>query len=192
MTPTWDNALAALGQRLDERGVRHSLNVAEMAARLAATYSVDVEVARIAGLLHDWCKDLDGAELIERAEAHGIPITEADRSVPYLLHAPVAAAELKQEFPGIPGEILDAVGAHTYGSASLTPLEMVVYVADTLEPDRTHEGVEELRSLAGAVSLEELFARTYADSLRHLVDSRRRLHPETVATWNRIVEGERQ
>ena len=68
---------------------------------------------------------------------------------------------------------------------------MVVYVADTLEPDRTHAGVEELRSLIGVVGLEELFARTYADSLRHLVDSRRRIHPETVATWNRIVEGDR-
>ena len=100
MMPSWDSALAALGQRLDERGVRHSVNVAEQAAVLAGTYMVDVEVARLAGLLHDWCKDLGGSELLRQAEAYGIPITEADRSVPYLLHAPVAAAELERAFPG--------------------------------------------------------------------------------------------
>lgn len=190
MTPSWEIALAALTERLDERGVRHSVSVASMAESLAETYSLDAEAARLAGLLHDWCKDMSGPELLGRAEALGIPVTEADRAVPYLLHAPVAAEELRHAFPGIPAEVLEAIGAHTYGSAALTPLEMAVYVADTLEPGRTHAGVEDLRALVGVVSLEELFARTYADSLRHLVDSRRRFHPETVATWNRIVGGE--
>jgi len=192
VTPSWDTALEELGRRLGERGIRHSVNVADMAGHLAETYSVDVEAARLAGLLHDWCKDLDGSELMERAAEHGIPVTDADRAVPYLLHAPVGAVELRRAFPGISEDILGAIGAHTYGSASPTPLEMVVYIADTLEPDRTHAGAEELRSLIGVVSLEELFARTYADSLRHLVDSRRRIHPETVATWNHIVEGDRR
>jgi predicted HD superfamily hydrolase involved in NAD metabolism len=177
VTPSWETALAALGERLDERGVRHSTGVAAMAERLARTYGLDVDSARLAGLLHDWCKDVSGEELLGRAEALGIPVTDADRAVPYLLHAPVAARELKD-------------AAHTYGSSTLTPLDMAVYVADTLEPGRTHAGVEELRALIGSVSLDELFALAYADSLRHLVDSRRRIHPETVATWNRIVGGE--
>jgi predicted HD superfamily hydrolase involved in NAD metabolism len=190
VTPSWETALAALGERLDERGVRHSTGVAAMAERLARTYGLDVDSARLAGLLHDWCKDVSGEELLGRAEALGIPVTDADRAVPYLLHAPVAARELKDALPGIDGEVLDAIAAHTYGSSTLTPLDMAVYVADTLEPGRTHAGVEELRALIGSVSLDELFALAYADSLRHLVDSRRRIHPETVATWNRIVGGE--
>jgi len=162
--------------------------VAETAAHLAEVYSLDPESARLAGLLHDWCKDLDGSELFDRAEEYGIPVTDADRAVPYLLHAPVGAVELRLAFPGIPEDVIDAVRAHTYGSSELRPLEMLVYVADTLAPERSHAGVEELRVLVGEVALEDLFARTYADSLRRLVDSHRRIHPETVATWNRIVE----
>lgn len=190
MTPTYDVALTALGARLDERGVSHSVRVAVMAAHLAETYDLDTEEARLAGLLHDWCKNMTGPELLERAGILGIPVTDADRAVPYLLHAPVAAAALKRAFPGISRTVLDAVGAHTYGSATLAPLDMVVYIADTLEPARTHAGAGELRELAGVISLEELFTRTYADSLRHLIESRRRIHPETVATWNQIVGGE--
>ncbi len=192
MAPSWETALAALTERLDSRGVTHSVAVAAMAQRLAEVYSLDAEKARLAGLLHDWCKDVSGADLIDRAVALGIPVSDVDRAVPYLLHAPVAAAELSVEFPGISRDVLDAVGAHTYGSEDLTPLEMAVYVADTLEPGRTHAGAQGLRELVGTVSLEELFERTYADSIRHLLDSRRRIHPGTVATWNRIVGGARR
>jgi HD superfamily phosphohydrolase YqeK len=67
---------------------------------------------------------------------------------------------------------------------------MVLYVADLTEPERDYQGVSELRAAVGSVPLSELFARGYALSVRHLLDSRRRIHPSTVATWNRFVVGE--
>ncbi len=136
-----------------------------MAQRLAEVYSLDAEKARLAGLLHDWCKDVSGADLIDRAVALGIPVSDVDRAVPYLLHAPVAAAELSVEFPGISRDVLDAVGAHTYGSGTSRRLDGV-YVADTLEPgvSRWRPGLRNCRT----VSLEELLSG-YADSIRHLL-----------------------
>ncbi len=187
MTALWDTARAALEGRLGQEGMRHSLGVAETAARLAETYGVDVEDARLAGLLHDWSKDASASELFAAAEAYGIAITEVDRAVPYLLHAPVAAAELRALLPELDDAVLAAVAAHTYGAETMSPLDLIVYVADTIEPGRVHAGVEALRDAVGTVSLDELFMLAYASSLRHLVDSRRRIHPSTVALWNRLV-----
>ncbi len=191
MSPLWDEALAAISQRLGPAGVRHSLGVAETAARLAETYGTDVDEARLAGLLHDWSKETSAGELLQSARTLGIPVTDVDRAVPYLLHAPVAAAEIRSALPQVSDAVARAVAVHTYGAEAMGPLDMIVYVADTIEPGRTHAGVDTLRDAVGTVSLEELFTEAYASSLRHLVDSRRRIHPATVGMWNRLVSKER-
>ncbi|MHB1340456.1 MAG: bis(5'-nucleosyl)-tetraphosphatase (symmetrical) YqeK [Coriobacteriia bacterium] len=191
MLPDWDIALAALGNRLGAKGVAHSVRVAETAGEIAASYGVDVQAARMAGLLHDWCKDTGDAELLDAAAARGIEVTSVDAAVPYLLHSAVGALEVSEAFPGIDNAVVAAIGAHTYGSDDMSPLDMVIYIADTIEPGRKHEPVHGLREAVGTVSLVELFTRTYAESMRHLIDARRRIHPDTAAMWNRLVGGER-
>ncbi|MCE5203676.1 MAG: bis(5'-nucleosyl)-tetraphosphatase (symmetrical) YqeK [Actinomycetia bacterium] len=190
MLPDWDTALAALGRRLGPKGVAHSVRVAETAAQIASAYGVDSEAARIAGLLHDWCKDVAGEELLQAAETRGLPVTDVDAAVPYLLHSAVGAEEVREAFPGIDESVVQAIAAHTYGSECMSPVDMVVYVADTIEPGRSHTSARELREAIGKVPLTELFTRTYAESLRHLIDTRRRIHPNTTAMWNRLVGGE--
>lgn len=190
MLPEWDIALAALGGRLGAKGVAHSVRVAQTAGDLACAYGVDEQAARIAGLLHDWCKDAPDDELLSRAVARGLAVTDVDEAVPYLLHSAIGAEEVREAFPGIDEAVVSAVGAHTYGSADMSPLDMVVYVADTIEPGRTHASAQALRDAVGRVPLRELFARTYAESIRHLIDTRRRIHPDTVAMWNRLAGGD--
>jgi len=186
---TYDDARTSLAARLSASAMGHSERVAAMAGELAGIYGVDPGAARLAGLLHDWHREVSGDELVARAQALGIPVTDVDVAVPYLLHGPVAGAELADEFPDLGPEIVEAVGAHTYGSPSMSPLAKVVYVADVIEPGRGQQGVEELRRLVGTCSLQELFTHTYAASLHHLLERRRRIHPQTVATWNDIVAG---
>ncbi|PKQ19791.1 MAG: phosphohydrolase [Actinobacteria bacterium HGW-Actinobacteria-6] len=190
MTTLWDAALGALGGRLGEAGLRHSLGVAQSAGELAEAYGVDRDEARLAGLLHDWSKDASNEELLSAAVDLGIPVTEVDLAVPYLLHAPVAAAEIRLALPEVSEEVAAAIAAHTYGVVPMQPLDMIVYVADTIEPGRAHEGVEALREAVGQVPLVELFTRAYASSLRHLVETRRRIHPGTIDMWNRLVSGD--
>lgn len=190
MTALWDAAFEALRGRIGEAGLRHSLGVAQYAGELAEAYGVDVDEARLAGLLHDWSKDASAEDLLSAAVELGIPVTEVDMAVPYLLHAPVAAAEIKSVLPEVSEDVTAAIAAHTYGVVPMQPLDMIVYVADTIEPGRVHEGVEALREAVGHVSLLELFTRAYASSLRHLVDTRRRIHPRTIDMWNRLISGD--
>lgn len=187
MSLTYEQAHVALAKRLSPGAVQHSERVAATAAWLAASYGVDVDAARVAGLLHDWHRETPPAELLRRADEFGIEISAVDEAVPYLLHGPVAEADLRHDLPDLSSEELEAIGSHTYGKPEMSPLAMVVYIADTIEPSRKQEGVEDLRRAAGVLPLRELFVETYALSLHHLVDVRRRIHPKTIATWNRLV-----
>lgn len=178
-------------ERLSEKAALHCERVADTAAAIAQAYGVDPYLARLAGLLHDWDRERKGSELIKAAEDDGLEVTEADRLVPYLLHAKTGVEALRREFPGLPDEVLAAVRSHTVGTADMGDLEMIVYIADMIAPARDFPGVEELREAAGVVSLGELFARGYQASVMHLVRTRRLIHPETVEVWNGLVARER-
>jgi len=192
MRLTYEALRTMVGSRLSSPAFAHSERVADTAAWLAGIYGVDVEDARTAGLLHDWHRETDRTELERHARDAGVAVTDVDAAVPYLLHGPLAAADLGRDVPGLSEEVLDAIAKHTYGGSEMTPLAMVVYLADVIEPDRDHKGVQGLRDDVGAVGLGELFARAYKASVRHVVKTRRHIHPETVATWNRYVAEDRQ
>ena len=187
MTPTYAEALAALGRRLSGASLKHGEAVADTAARVAERYGVDVDDARLAGVLHDWCKETPHAELLEEAARRGILVTAVDRARPYLLHGPVAASMLAEAFPGLSGDILRAVEVHTYGAVEMSDLDRVVYVADMIEPDRDYAGVHKLRAAMATESLGDLFMLAYARSIRHIVRGRRPLHPRTLEVWNSLT-----
>lgn len=187
MAVTYEQALEALARKLSPAAVDHCERVASTAVSLAALYGVDEAEAQLAGLLHDWHRETAPEVLLERARDLGLEVTEVDEAVPYLLHGPVAEADLAVEFPDMAEAVLTAIGAHTYGLPQMSPLAMIVYVADVIEPSRRQEGVDGLREAAGVAPLAELFADAYARSLHHLIEARRRIHPRTVSTWNRIA-----
>jgi predicted HD superfamily hydrolase involved in NAD metabolism len=183
----FESAERLLAERLSAGAVEHSRRAASTAEGLARTYGVDPAKARLSGLLHDWDRELDHAELLARARSMHIPVTPVDEAVPYLLHARVGAADLETAFPGIDADVLAAVGRHTVGSVDMAALDKIAYLADMMEPGRDFPGVDELRTAVGTASLDELFSLAYTASLRHIIDGRRHMHPETVAVWNSVV-----
>lgn len=187
---THDEARDLLARRLSERALAHCEAVAETSAVLARAYGADEDAARLAGLLHDWSREDDREGLPREAATLGIEVCDVDLRVPYLLHAKVGAAALKTALPALGDEVLRAVERHTTGSDDMTDLDMVVYIADMIEPRRDFAGVEHLRSLVGRVPLRELYTQSYQASLRHLVDARRPIHPDSVAAWNALVAEE--
>ena len=45
-------------------------------------------------------------------------------------------------------DVLNAVRYHTTSRKEMSLLEKIIYIADVIEPNRNHPGVEELRELA--------------------------------------------
>lgn len=167
---------------------RHSLGVSEESGRLAKLYGADVNKARLAGLLHDWDKGYDDEGIRARVAELGLEVDSfLLERMPQLLHGPTAAAALAKRFPCIPADVLSAIERHTAGAVDMSDLDMIVYIADVIEPNRDFPGVDELRALPQRESLDDLFIDVSAHVLVNLVDRRRFVHPNTLEVWNHCI-----
>lgn len=166
------------------RRYQHSLGVARTAVDLARAYEVDEYHAAFAGLTHDWDKVLHDHELLARAAQYGVKVTGSPTRAVGLLHGPVAAHELPHIFEGIAPEVCQAVARHTVGAIDMTPLDMVVFIADAIEPGRRGDYAERLRALVGSAPLEELFFQTFAQGLVYVISTGRYLYPTAIDIYN--------
>ena len=80
-----------LQSRLKPSRYEHSVGVAETAVFLAERFHVDVEKARIAGLLHDCARQYSNEQLPQEASGRGIAIGPVEKEMPLLLHGYVGA-----------------------------------------------------------------------------------------------------
>lgn len=177
-----------LKKRLPEKRYDHSKRVAETSEQLALIYGVDEGKARMAGLLHDWDKGLSLDEQRARVDEFGLdldPIIITD--MPYLLHGPTAAAALGAEFPELDRDVLQAISRHTSGARNMTPLDMIVYTADLIEPGRDYKRVKAIRKAIGKVSLQELYFLALKNIYEFLIRQNRMMHPHTTDVWNHLV-----
>lgn len=179
---------AELRGRVSKKRLAHIEGVAETAARLAEVYGVDVRRARLAGLLHDWDKGYDDEGMLARVRELGLDIAPELLVVPRVLHGITAAAALKREFPQIPADVVQAIDRHTIAALDMSALDMVVYIADALEPGRTFGDVDALRAQVGNVSLEDLFFLSYRHWLALMLERNCTLAPDTIAIWNEYAE----
>lgn len=126
----------------------HTLGVARVAAALAAAHGGDAQRARIAGLFHDLARLYSAERLLAESCAHGIAISDFDRANPIVLHARLGA-ELAREMFGVTDDaVLSAIRKHTLGDGEMSPLDVVVYLADALEPGRDYPERAGLLALA--------------------------------------------
>ena len=151
-----------LEKRVGPRRFKHSLGVSETAEELARIYGADETAARVAGLLHDWDKGYDDPGILARADELGMELDAELVAMPRVLHGLTAAVALGRAFPELPPEVLTAVERHTLGDAGMSDLDMIVYIADALEPGRKGKVVEKLREKVGELELTGLFLEVYA------------------------------
>lgn len=171
-----------------KRRLEHSLSVAATAEHLAALYDVDPFLSKAAGLLHDWDKVVPRDELIERARRLGIDLGVPLESVEPLLHGMVAARELPMRYPHLPHDVWHAIACHTSAAEDMGPLDMVLFVADGIEPlRRSSPGIEKTRSLVGHVSLEDLFWNAFVGGIVYVLEGGRYLYPRTIDIYNTLA-----
>lgn len=190
--PAEDRAFMAeaaeeLKDRLRPKRFAHSISVARTAKRFAGIYGVDISQATRAGLIHDWDKCYHGQEVFDRCAELGVELPEGHEHMEAIFHSITGARALAIRFPHIEPEILQAISRHTAGAVEMSPLDMVIFVADMIEPTRTYESLDALRALVGQVELRELFARCYEATVLFLASKRRFLHPDTAKVWNAWV-----
>lgn len=176
-------AREALAAALEPEEVTHCERTAASARALAERFGLDADKAELAGLVHDIARALSPEEMLAVARRYDIPVSDVDRGRPYLLHAEVGARLLGETLKVDDPEIVSAVASHTFGRVGMRDLEKVIYLADTIEPSRTFEGVGRLRQLAMR-DLDAAMMQAYRLAICHLTEKGRPLHPRTVEVWN--------
>lgn len=167
-----------LKSRLLEKRYIHSLNVMEMAVRLAKLNDVNEEDARFAGLLHDCAKNYTNEELINYCIENSIKVDDIKRNSPGMLHAEVGADIADKEF-GANENIVQSIRNHTLANSVMTKLDKIIYVSDLIEEGRELEGVERIREIA----LADL-DKGYVESLKYCIDNVKEMgkevHPQSI------------
>lgn len=176
---------ALLRRRVKPSRFVHSVMVAEAAEKMALAYGVDPRIARMAGLLHDWDKALSPKRLRDRIATYQLAIDGPTQiNMPQLLHGPTAAAVLADEFPEFGDEVFQAIARHTVGGIRMTPLDMIVFCADKIEPGNDVPVYRDLYDRIGMIDLKDLFMAVQREGLMYLLRSNRPLNVDAVEVWN--------
>jgi predicted HD superfamily hydrolase involved in NAD metabolism len=159
---------------------RHSIRVARSADILAQLHGVDSAKARLAAMLHDLARLYSTSALLEECERRAMPIGNFERQNPIVLHAPLGAALARERFDVYDPDVLSAIAKHTLGAAEMSPLDCVLYLADSLEPGRDYANRQALWDLAKR-DLRAAMSSTIADTLVYLRAQGREPAPQTLA-----------
>lgn len=175
--------------RAKPRRYEHSLSVARTAEEMALRYGQNPFEARVAGTLHDWDKVLSNDEQLALARRQGVDLGVDLELVCPLLHGVTAAGHLREEFPELSDAVLRAISLHTLGSVDMHPLDMVVFVADAIEPLRpSDEGIDQVRVLVrDGAPLADAYTACFCSGVEYVIHTRRYLYPQTLDIYNHLV-----
>lgn len=183
----YEQTEAKLRSVLCEKSFAHAQRTAVTAKKLALRHGCGTELCALAALAHDVARDMNDAELLEAAGRLDLPIGAVERKRPYLLHAAVGAGILSDRLGIEDDRVARAVERHTFGAPAMTDMEMIVFLADMIEPSRQFPGVDDLRELAER-DLRAAYIMGFKRQLLSLIEMGRFIHPRTVAAWNGIAK----
>ncbi len=121
---------------VNNRRYIHILGVAMTASNLATAHDCDEHKAYRAGLLHDCAKFYKDYEYIDKCMEYGILITDQEKNTPALLHAKLGAYMAEHYYLETDEDLLNSITWHTLGHPEMSKLEMIIFVADYIEPGR--------------------------------------------------------
>lgn len=114
---------------MGEKRYKHTLRVAKLAVELALAHNVDVNLAYLAAMCHDWCKEWDDISLAMSMLNYEVNVHNA------LYHGFAASDVLSKRYYVRNRDVLRAIRSHVSGR-STSKLGMILYIADKCEPGR--------------------------------------------------------
>lgn len=134
LTP--ENLLLSNGR---PKTLAHVQAVAEECVRIGKRFGLTEETCRLAGMLHDISAVIRPQDMLAWAEAHAMPLCEAERRYPFLLHQRMSRLVAQTAFQVTDDAVLSAVECHTTLKANASILDMTLFIADKIAWDQPGE-----------------------------------------------------
>lgn len=177
--------LAKMETIMSDKRLRHCLGVEKAARELAERFSLDIEKAGLAGLLHDYAKKVSDEDFLSLIDKYQLN-PDLKNWGNNVWHGMVGIYKIQEDLGIEDAEILRAIEIHTVGSGTMSELDKVVYVADYIEHNRDFPGVDKARELAQR-SLNQAVAYETARTVEHLARKGMPIYPQTLETYNAFV-----
>lgn len=172
-----------LKSRMSQRRFNHSVNVCNMAGKLAEKYGANKDKAMIAGALHDITKESPPEYHMNIIRKFGIPVTRYDTMSKGILHSITGSTYAEKVLRIRDRDIINAIRYHTTGRAGMSLLEKVVFVADFISDERDYHGVEKIRKCAWEdLNLGVLSGLLF--SINSLIEIKSPIHPNTILAYD--------
>lgn len=159
----------------------HTAGVILTALKYAKKLGVDKEKAELSALLHDVAKYENPNDFTYLEEIKNLPED--------IIHQYLGYYIAKERLMVKDVDVLNAIKYHTTGRPSMSDLEIILYLADLLEPSRKFSGVEQLRK-----AVDNDFKKGFIICLEEIVEflklSGKDVYPLTSDTLNFYKKGE--
>jgi predicted HD superfamily hydrolase involved in NAD metabolism len=175
--------LEKLKEMLGDERYHHALKVRDLALKLAEGRGIKRERVVAAALLHDIAKGMEREEMFRYAASHGISLDPGIVLNHKTLHQQVGAAIARRDFGINDASVLSAISKHATADSHMSDLDLIIYLADSLEEDRDYEGVEELRELAFR-DLDEAFFQTLRRTMIYVLERSLYLDERSVKAYD--------
>lgn len=177
-----------LAKKLSTDRFEHTMGVAYTAAALAMRYELDMDKAFMAGLLHDSAKYMSSDKLYKKSVEAGLSVSEAEEKQPDLLHAKLGAYFAKEKYGVDDAEICHAIEYHTTGCKDMSLFDMVIYVADYIEPNRNKApNLNYYRQLAFS-DIERCTYEILKGTIDYVSSKRDAIDPTTIEAYDFLKE----
>ncbi len=176
-----------LKEHLSAKRYTHSVNVSAASCALAKQFGgVSPEKAKLAGLVHDICKEEPKEIQYILMMQSTMDVCEEERKSFKVWHGIAGAEMLRKQFHVTDMDILRAVRYHTIGRAGMSPLEKIVYLADMISKERDYPDVDVMREKANR-GLDEGMHYALEYSLEKLVKRCAYIPHHTVEAYNEVL-----
>lgn len=181
-----DEAIAYVKPHLTQVRFDHTLRVAETALQLAEVYKVSAHKAELAAILHDYAKYRPLEELKRWIRESYLPKDLLDYHHE-LWHGPVGSLLIEREFGMKDADVQDAIYYHTTGKANMNDLEMIIFLADYIEPGRNFPGLKEVRDIAQKDLIHACWMVS-RNTIQFLMQKGARIYPDTFHAYNDLTK----
>lgn len=176
-------AIETVKRQLTKDRFEHTLRVAETGLHLAQLYGVSKEKTELAAIFHDYAKYRPAEELerwIKTTKTLPKDLLNYHRE---LWHGPAGALLVERECGITDKDVLSAIHYHTTGRAAMSELEMIIFLADYIEPARNFPGVEEVRETAESDLVRACWI-ALKNTCKFLMEKQSTIYPDTFHAYN--------
>ena len=178
-----DDLIKTTQTYLSEKRFNHSIRVKEMAEILQNHHGGDKDVIYKAALLHDIAKEQSPESLSK------LSITLPEESFnlwdtyPSVWHSYTGPLLINHLFKFNNVNIDSAVTLHTTGSHTMTLEDKIIFVADTIEPNRTYKERSAIEAIAKK-DLDTAIGYIQYFTISKLLSKKKPIHPNAIDCWN--------